>query len=150
MKPDVRMNVVGSSRDEPPGRFQWRQIMLNIALASAAAFLSPAPASPVALPVATSTYAQDVAQFDRRDERRAYREGRRDGRYEGRYWRGDDGRYRCRRSDGTTGLLVGAGVGALLGNEIAGRGDKTLGAIVGGLGGAAAGRAIDRSRVSCR
>lgn len=124
--------------------------MLNIALASAAAFLSPAPASPVALPVATSTYAQDVAQFDRRDERRAYREGRRDGRYEGRYWRGDDGRYRCRRSDGTTGLLVGAGVGALLGNEIAGRGDKTLGAIVGGLGGAAAGRAIDRSRVSCR
>ena len=67
-----------------------------------------------------------------------------------RYWQGDDGRYRCQRSNGTTGLLVGAGVGALLGNEIAGRGDKTLGAIVGGLGGAAAGRAIDRSRVSCR
>ena len=124
--------------------------MLNLALASAAAFLSPAPANPIALPVATSAYAQDVARFDRRDERRAYREGRRDGRYEGRYWRGNDGRYRCRRSDGTTGLLVGAGVGALLGNEIAGRGDKTLGAIVGGLGGAAAGRAIDRSRVSCR
>lgn len=128
--------------------------MLNLALASAAAFLSPAPANPAALPIGTTPYAQEVAQFDRRDERRAYREGRRDGRqqarYEGRYWRGDDGRYRCKRSNGTTGLLVGAGVGALLGNEIAGRGDKTLGAIVGGLGGAAAGRAIDRTRVSCR
>lgn len=127
--------------------------MLNLALASAAALLNPAPASPVALPVPTSFHSQEVAQFDR-GERRAYREGRRDARrqarYEGRYWRGNDGRYRCQRSNGTTGLLVGAGVGALLGNEIAGRGDKTLGAIVGGLGGAAAGRAIDRSRVSCR
>ncbi len=127
--------------------------MLNLALASAAALLNPAPASPLSLPVPTSFHSQEVAQFDR-GERRAYREGRRDARrqarYEGRYWRGDDGRYRCQRSNGTTGLLVGAGVGALLGNEIAGRGDKTLGAIVGGLGGAAAGRAIDRSRVSCR
>lgn len=127
--------------------------MLNLALASAAALLSPAPA-PLALPMPTTFHTQDVAQFDRRD----YREGRRDGRrqarqqarYEGRYWRGNDGRYRCQRSNGTTGLLVGAGVGALLGNEIAGRGDKTLGAVVGGLGGAAAGRAIDRSRVNCR
>lgn len=127
--------------------------MLSLALASAAAFLSPAPAAPLALPVSTNIYSQDVAQFNR-GERRAYREGRRDARrqarYEGRYWRGDDGRYRCKRSNGTTGLLVGAGVGALLGNEIAGRGDKTLGAVIGGLGGAAAGRAIDRSRVSCR
>ena len=131
--------------------------MFTLALASAASFLSPAPANPVALPVPTSFHSQEVAQFDR-DDRRNYRQGRRDGRrearqqarYEGRYWRGNDGRYRCQRSNGTTGLLVGAGVGALLGNEIAGRGDKTLGAVVGGLGGAAAGRAIDRSRVNCR
>lgn len=131
--------------------------MLNLALASAAALLSPAPAPATALAFPTSFHTQEVAQFDRRD-RRDYRDGRRDdrrdarrqARYEGRYWRGNDGRYRCQRSNGTTGLLVGAGVGALLGNEIAGRGDKTLGAIVGGLGGAAAGRAIDRSRVSCR
>lgn len=128
--------------------------MLTLALASAAALLNPAPASPVALPVPTSFHSQEVADFQRRDERRAYREGRRDARrqarYEGRYWRGNDGRYRCQRSNGTTGLLVGAGVGALIGDQVAGRGDKTLGAIVGGLGGAAAGRAIDRSRVSCR
>jgi hypothetical protein len=128
--------------------------MLTLALASAAAFLNPAPATSSVLPVPTSFHTQDAAQFQRRDERRAYREGRRDARrqarYEGRYWRGNDGRYRCQRSNGTTGLLVGAGLGALLGNEVAGRGDKTLGAVVGGLGGAAAGRAIDRSRVSCR
>lgn len=128
--------------------------MLTLALASAAALLSPAPSPAATFALPTSFQSHEVAQFDRRD----YREGRRDGRrqarqqarYEGRYWRGDDGRYRCKRSNGTTGLLVGAGVGALLGNEIAGRGDKTLGAVIGGLGGAAAGRAIDRSRVSCR
>ncbi len=51
--------------------------MLNLALASAAAFLNPAPAAPVALPVSTNFYSQDAAEFQRRDERRAYREGRR-------------------------------------------------------------------------
>ncbi|MBL0966404.1 MAG: glycine zipper 2TM domain-containing protein, partial [Blastomonas sp.] len=56
----------------------------------------------------------------------------------------------CRRDKGTTGLLVGAGVGALAGNAIAGRGDKTLGAVIGGLGGAAIGREIDRGNVRCR
>ena len=47
-------------------------------------------------------------------------------------WRGDDGRYYCRRDNGTTGLVIGAGVGALAGHELAGRGDRTLGAILGG------------------
>jgi hypothetical protein len=126
--------------------------MLNLALASAAAFLSPTPAAPAALPIASAFDFQQAAQFDR-GERRAYREGRRDGRRQARnnrYWRGNDGRYYCRRDNGTTGLLVGAGVGALLGNEIAGRGDKTLGAVIGGLGGAALGREIDRGNVRCR
>ena len=40
-----------------------------------------------------------------------------------RVYRGNDGRYYCRRSDGTTGLLIGAGVGGLLGNTIAPRAD---------------------------
>jgi len=35
-------------------------------------------------------------------------------------YRGSDGRYYCRRSDGTTGLIIGAGAGALLGNAIDG------------------------------
>ena len=65
-------------------------------------------------------------------------------------WRGDDGRYYCRRDNGTTGLLIGAGVGALAGSEIAGRGDRTLGAILGGVVGGLLGREIDRGSISGR
>ena len=68
-----------------------------------------------------------------------------------RVWRGRDGRYYCRRENGTTGLLIGAGVGALIGHEVAGRGgDRTLGAILGAAGGAILGRSIDRSDTRCR
>ncbi len=68
-----------------------------------------------------------------------------------RAWRGGDGRYYCRRSDGTTGLLIGGVVGGVLGSEVAGRrGDRTLGVILGGAIGAIAGREIDRSGSRCR
>ena len=89
---------------------------------------------------------------DRRRDRRNWRgRGHRDdGRYNGRYWRGNDGRLRCRRDDGTTGLLVGAGVGALLGRTIDTRGDRTLGTVLGAVGGGLLGREIDRGDVRCR
>ena len=32
-----------------------------------------------------------------------------------RYWQGNDGRYYCKRSNGTVGMLVGGAAGALLG-----------------------------------
>src|SRR4051812_32839185 len=64
-------------------------------------------------------------------------------------YRGGDGRYYCRRHDGTVGLIVGGGVGALLGNAIAPRGSKTLGAILGGAAGAAVGASVDRD-VRCQ
>ena len=67
-----------------------------------------------------------------------------------RMWRGDDGRYYCKRDNGTTGLVIGAGVGALAGHGLAGRGDRTLGAILGGAVGALVGREIDRGSLSCR
>jgi uncharacterized protein YcfJ len=67
-----------------------------------------------------------------------------------RIWRGRDGQYYCRKENGTTGLLVGAGVGALAGNELAGRGDRTLGTLLGAVGGALLGREIDRSNSRCR
>ncbi len=67
-----------------------------------------------------------------------------------RIWRGRDGRYYCRKENGTTGLLIGAGVGALAGNELAGRGDRTLGTLLGAVGGALLGREIDRSNSRCR
>ena len=68
----------------------------------------------------------------------------RSGYYSGPTWRGNDGRYYCRRSDGSTGTLVGAGVGAVIGSQVAGRGDRTIGAILGGAVGALIGNSIDR------
>lgn len=69
-----------------------------------------------------------------------------------RIYRGQDNRYYCRRSDGTTGLIVGGLAGGLLGNTIAPGGSKTLGTILGGGAGALLGRSIDRGdrNVSCR
>jgi outer membrane lipoprotein SlyB len=61
-----------------------------------------------------------------------------------------DGRYYCRRDDGTTGLIVGAAIGGLLGNEIARSGSRTVGAIIRAGAGALLGREIDRGGVSRR
>ena len=65
-------------------------------------------------------------------------------------WRGADGRYYCRRSDGTTGLIVGAAAGALLGRQLDGGRERTLGTIIGGAAGALIGREIDRGGLRCR
>ena len=84
-----------------------------------------------------------------RDDRR-YRERRLSA--NDRVYVGQDGRYYCRRSDGTTGLIVGGAAGGLLGNIIAPGGSELLGTVLGAAGGALAGRAVDRSNdsVSCR
>jgi hypothetical protein len=66
-----------------------------------------------------------------------------------RIYRGQDGRYYCRRSDGTTGLIVGGIAGGVLGNIIAPGGSKTLGTILGAGVGAAAGSAIQQDQVRC-
>jgi len=66
-------------------------------------------------------------------------------------YRGEDGRYYCRRSDGTTGLVIGAGVGALVGRGIDTRGERATGTIVGGVLGALVGRQVERSQdLRCR
>lgn len=67
-----------------------------------------------------------------------------------RIYRGNDNRYYCRRSDGTTGLIVGAIGGGVLGNVIAPGGSKTLGSILGGGLGAILGNSIDTNNVTCR
>jgi uncharacterized protein YcfJ len=82
-----------------------------------------------------------------RDDRR-YRE-RRLSRND-RVYRGQDGRYYCRRSDGTTGLIVGGIAGGFLGNLIAPGDSKLLGTILGAGVGAAAGAKIDADKVRCR
>ena len=66
-----------------------------------------------------------------------------------RIYRGSDGRYYCRRSDGTTGLIIGAIGGGLLGRAIAPNRSKTLGTILGGVGGALIEREIGRNGVTC-
>src|SRR5690349_6775100 len=53
-----------------------------------------------------------------------------------RYWRGDDGRYYCKRSNGTTGLLLGGAAGALVGRAIDTHGSRTTGTILGAAAGA--------------
>ena len=67
-----------------------------------------------------------------------------------RYWRGDDGRYYCRRSNGTTGLIVGAAAGALAGRAIDTQGNRGTGTILGAAAGALLGREIDRGGVRCQ
>lgn len=70
-------------------------------------------------------------------------------RYKYREWRGDDGRLRCRRSDGTVGLVVGAAGGALVGRAVDTRGERTTGTVLGAAAGALIGREVARKR-RCR
>ena len=67
-----------------------------------------------------------------------------------RVYRGSDGRYYCRRNDGTTGLVVGALAGGILGNILAPGDSKTLGTVLGAGGGALIGQAVDRGDARCR
>jgi hypothetical protein len=67
-----------------------------------------------------------------------------------RIYRGGNGRYYCRRSDGTTGLIVGGLAGGVLGNVLSNGRSSTLGTLLGVAGGAALGTSIDRGQVICR
>jgi hypothetical protein len=69
--------------------------------------------------------------------------------YRYREWRGRDGRTYCRKSDGTTGLIIGGVGGALVGRAIDTRGDRATGTILGAAGGALLGKSIDSKR-RCR
>ena len=89
----------------------------------------------------------------------AYREYREDPRArerrlaaEDEVYRGSDGRYYCRRSDGTVGLVVGGVGGAVLGNVIDGGRSRAAGTLIGGALGALLGRSIDQnnSDIRCR
>ena len=110
--------------------------MRNLILAASAAAL----AVPVTFAVPLTT-----------DEAQAQRRYNRDGYYYGPAWQDRNGRYRCRRPNGTVGLIVGGAAGALIGREIDGGRDRTTGTIVGAAAGALLGREVDRgSRRRCR
>ena len=116
-------------------------VFASLVLPAAPAFADPPPWAP-----AHGRRAKDAAMYDAR------------GRYVqpqvisrgDRVWRGDDGRYYCRRDNGTTGLVIGAAVGALVGREIDGGRDRTAGTLLGAAGGALLGREIDRGGLRCR
>ena len=62
-----------------------------------------------------------------------------------RYYQRDYRDYRRCRDNGDGGTIIGAIAGGLLGHEVAGRGDRAVGTVLGAGVGALAGRAIDRS-----
>lgn len=70
--------------------------------------------------------------------------------YHGKVWRDSQGRYRCKRPNGTIGLIVGGAGGALLGRAVDTHGERATGTILGAAAGALLGRHIDRNRVRCR
>jgi hypothetical protein len=87
----------------------------------------------------------DAARYYRQGNYRERRLARTD-----RIYRGNNGRYYCRRKDGTTGLIVGGVLGGLLGNTLASGGSNTLATLLGAGGGALLGREVDRGNVRCR
>ena len=82
-----------------------------------------------------------------------YRDGRhyRDRRMtqRDRVYRGRDGRYYCLRRDGTTGLIIGGAIGALIGYELDRGSSSLIGALIGAGTGALLGREIEQGRLRC-
>jgi hypothetical protein len=70
--------------------------------------------------------------------------------YQGRTWYDGQGRLRCKKPNGTTGLIVGAAGGALIGRAVDTRGSRATGTILGAAAGALLGREVQRSRKSYR
>jgi outer membrane lipoprotein SlyB len=99
-------------------------------------FILAVSATAMAIP---ATFALPVASAEARSNYD------RNGNYVGQTWRGRDGRYHCRRSNGTTGLLIGGAAGALVGRSIDGGRHHTTGTVLGAVGGALVGREIQRS-----
>lgn len=60
-------------------------------------------------------------------------------------YRGSDGRYYCKRKDGTTGLIIGAAGGGTLGNVIEGGHNRVAGTLIGGAVGALIGKSVDQN-----
>jgi len=103
----------------------------------------PVPPPPGPDPYATS---YDASRYYRDDPRYQERVLSSDDQV----YRGSDGRYYCKRSDGTTGLIIGAASGGILGNIIDGGRHRTAGTLIGGALGALAGKSIDQNQVKCK
>ncbi len=125
-----------------------RNILMSLAVASLVVPAGAVLADPPRHAKAYGKY-KHKKHKSRYDDRGRYYEPqalRRDDRI----WRGKDGRYYCKRDNGTTGLIIGGAAGALLGRELDGGRDRTVGTILGAAGGALLGREIDRGGMKCR
>ena len=123
-----------------------RRILSAAILAGFCIPVLPAWADPPPWAPAHGRRAKEAEHAYRKDERR---HERRLVRYEERIWRGDDGRVYCHRSDGTTGLIVGAVAGGVIGNRLARGQSAALGTILGAGAGALIGQAIEKNAVYC-
>ena len=117
---------------------------VTIPAAPALALPTSAPAPVAGAFVDLLTPANTTESADAFQQRRYYY---RDG---VRYWRGNNGRYYCKKRNGTTGLLIGGAAGALVGRAIDGGRNNTTGTILGAAGGALLGREVERSRGRAR
>jgi uncharacterized protein YcfJ len=123
-----------------------KKMLLSIAAAALVLPAAPAAADPPPWAPAHGYHKVKGKKYDRRGR---YYQPRRINRGD-RVWRGRDGRYYCRRDNGTTGLIIGAAGGALAGRVIDTRGERATGTILGAAAGALLGREIDRGSARCR
>ena len=141
-----------------------KSLVTNFSLALAATGLALTAVPAAAAGFAPSGHRVAAAQPDTWERNRSrHNRGRGyEARYDNRYaygepvsrstraWRGRDGNYYCQKKDGTTGLIIGAAAGALLGREVDGGRDRTLGTILGGAAGALLGKEVAQGGTRCR
>lgn len=108
----------------------------------AAAMVIPAAISSTAAVAQPDDYRWQGDRDSNWDPARHYDEhGRRYIDERERVYRGSDGRYYCKRPDGSTGLVLGAVGGAVIGNALGG---GLLGTVLGGVGGGLVGKHINK------
>ena len=127
-----------------------RNTLIAATLVAVALPAAPALAMPLAAPAPAAQHLNLTLPANTTESAEAFQQRRyyyRDG---VRYWRGSNGRYYCKKRNGTTGLLIGGAAGALVGRAIDGGRNNTTGTILGAAGGALLGREVERSRSRAR
>ena len=132
-----------------------RNLLISIAAAS---LIVPAGAVLADPPAHAKAYGHDKQKHknkhknkhkSRYDDRGRYFEPRRLSN-DDRIWRGDDGRYYCRRDNGTPGLLVGGSVDNMVDRRYRDGRERTVGSILEATGSVLFGREINRGGLKCR
>lgn len=126
---------------DPEGRVyegQWNGKVTRKQDGVAAAPVPPHPMPPHAMPVAGAPYAMPPHAAMPYPAAPAWNGAHGYGDYE-----------KCLKTDGVGGAAIGAILGAIAGNRIAGRGNRTEGLLIGGGLGALAGMGIEKSMKKC-